>query len=129
MRTYDYYFLILDLVYITVECAYHMFCLLLVAPYSVSITGNSTYSHGEQLMLKCHSEGGPQLDYAWIFLGEEIVSTQNLTFDNVDASNGGNYTCNVTNSAEFKSHTIFVYSEFTLILYIASSHVQWMQYN
>ena len=101
--------------YITVECAYHMFCLLLVAPYNVNITGYSVYSHGEQLMLKCHSEGGPQLYYTWIYLGREVASTPILTIDNVNASNEGNYTCNVTNSAEFKSHTINVYSEFTFI--------------
>ena len=100
---------------ITVECAYHMFFLLLVAPYNVSITGYSVYSHGEQLMLKCRSEGGPQLNYTWIFLGKEIASTPTLTIDSVNASNGGNYTCNVTNSAGFESHKIFVYSEFTYI--------------
>ena len=100
---------------ITVECAYHMFSLLLVAPYSVSITGNNMYSQEEQLILECHSEGGPQLNYTWIFLGKEIASTPTLTINNVNASNGGNYTCNVTNSAGFESHTIFVYSEFTYI--------------
>ena len=96
-----------------------MFSLLLVAPYNVSITGNNMYSQEEQLMLKCRSEGGPQLNYTWIFLGKEIASTATLTTDNVNASNGGNYTCNVTNSAEFESHTIIVYSEFTYTKLIA----------
>ena len=73
------------------------------------------YFHEEQLMLECDSEGGPQLDYTWIFLGNKIASTATLTIDNVNASNGGNYTCNVTNSAGFESHTIIVYSEFTYI--------------
>ena len=93
----------------------HATCFFLVAPYNVSITGNIKYPQQEQLMLKCHSEGGPQLYYTWIFFGKEIASTATLTIDNVNASNGGNYTCNVTNSAEFESHTINVYSEFTYI--------------
>ena len=96
-----------------------MFSLLLVAPYNVSITGNIMYSQEEQLILECHSEGGPQLNYTWIFLGKEIASTATLTIDNVNASNGGNYTCNVTNSAEFESHAIIVYSEFTYTKLIA----------
>ena len=72
------------------------------------------YPQGEQLVLNCHSEGGPQLEYNWIFLGKEIANTQILTIDKVNASSGGNYTCNVTNSAGYESYTITVYSEFAI---------------
>ena len=91
----------------------YIFFLPLVAPHNVSITGNNTYPQGDQLMLNCHSEGGPQLQYTWIFLGKEIANTQILTIDEVNASSAGNYTCNVTNIAGYKSYTIAVYSEFT----------------
>ena len=70
------------------------------------------YSQGEQLMLICQSDGGPQLEYTWIFSGSEISNNQILTIDNVTASNGGDYICNVTNDAGYDSDTVTVYSEF-----------------
>ena len=70
------------------------------------------YPQGVQLALNCQSKGGPQLQYSWIFSDSEIANTSTLTIDNVNASNGGNYTCNVTNNAGFESNTITVYSEF-----------------
>ena len=84
----------------------------LVAPYSVSITGINVYSQGEQLVLNCQSDGGPQLDYSWLFSSNEIANTPTLTIDNVTASNGGDYTCYVTNDAGYDSDTITVYSKF-----------------
>ena len=70
------------------------------------------YSQGEQLVLTCQSDGGPQLEYTWIFSGSEISSNQTLTIDNVTASNGGDYICNVTNDAGYDSDTVIVNSEF-----------------
>ena len=70
------------------------------------------YSQGEQLVLNCLANGGPQLEYAWIFEGNEIASTPTLTIDNVTASNGGDYTCNVTNDAGYDNNNITVYSKF-----------------
>ena len=81
------------------------------------------YSQGEQLVLNCLSEGGPQLEYSWIFEDNEIANTSTLTIDNVNPSNGGNYTCNVTNDAGYDSDTIAVYSEFikiTLSVYVCA---------
>ena len=69
------------------------------------------YSQGEQLVLNCQSDGGPQLEYTWIFSGNEISNSQTLTIDNVTASNGGDYTCNVTNDAGYDIDTVTVYSE------------------
>ena len=71
------------------------------------------YPQGDQLMLNCLSEGGPQLEYSWTFSDSEVASTPILTIDNVNASNGGEYTCNVTNEAGSESDTITVYSEFS----------------
>ena len=72
------------------------------------------HSQGEQLVLNCQSDGGPQLEYAWVFEGNEIANTPTLTIDNVNASNGGDYTCNVTNDAGYDSDTITVYGKFVL---------------
>ena len=94
---------------ISISCANS---LALVAPYDVNAAGNNMYPQGEQLMLSCLSEGGPQLEYSWIFSGSEIATTPILTINNVSASNGGDYTCNVTNDAGSESDTITVYSKF-----------------
>ena len=77
----------------------------------MSIVGNSMYSQGEQLVLNCRSKGGPELEYTWIFLGNKISNNKTLIIDNVNASNGGNYTCNVTNDAGYESDTITIYSK------------------
>ena len=87
----------------------------LVAPYDVNATGNNMYPQGEQLILNCQSEGGPQLEYIWMFLNSQIASTANLTIDNVNAVNEGNYSCNVTNDAGTGIDTITVYSKFIYI--------------
>ena len=75
--------------------------------------GDNTYSQGQQLHLNCSSEGGPQLEYIWIF-SDDIIPNQNdstLTIDNVTTTDEGNYTCNVTNDAGVDYNTIIVYSE------------------
>ena len=82
-----------------------------VAPYKVNAMGSNLYSQGQQLMLNCVSEGGPQLEYIWIFLGSEIANTAILMINNVNTTHGGDYTCNVTNDAGFDSDMITVYSK------------------
>ena len=71
----------------------------------------TTYSQGEELQLSCLSEGGPELEYTWLFSGNVIANTSTLTIDNVNTSHGGEYTCNVTNDAGYDSDTVTVYSE------------------
>ena len=73
--------------------------------------GDNTYTQGQQLQLNCSSEGGPQLEYTWIFSDSVIQSTSTLTIDNITTTNGGNYTCNVTNAAGVGYNTSIVYSE------------------
>ena len=72
------------------------------------------YSQGEQLMLNCLSEGGPELEYTWLFSGSVIpnANTSTLVINNVNTTRGGDYTCNVTNDAGFDSDMITVYSKF-----------------
>ena len=85
----------------------------LVAPYDVTIMGDNLYDRGEQLQLNCLSEGGPVLEYTWIFSGDTIpnANTSTLTIDNVNTTHAGDYTCNVTNDAGTDSNTITVYSK------------------
>jgi len=84
-----------------------------VAPYDVDITANSSYNQGQQLKLMCSSEGGPQLEYSWLFADSIIANanTDTLTINNVNTFHGGEYTCNVTNYAGYNSSTITVYGE------------------
>ena len=81
--------------------------------------GDNTYSQGQQLHLNCSSEGGPLLEYTWIFSDDVIPNENNstLTIDNVTTTDGGDYTCNVTNDAGVDYNTIIVYSEL-LIFFI-----------
>ena len=81
--------------------------------------GNNTYSQGEQLELNCSSEGGPELEYTWIFSGGEIdnANTSMLTIANLATSNGGEYICIVYNDAGFDVDIITVYSKFFVCTY------------
>ena len=75
--------------------------------------GDNLYNRGEQLQLNCSSVGGPVLEYTWLFSGDIIpnANTSTLIIDNVNTTNGGNYTCNVTNNAGDQSNTVTVYSK------------------
>ena len=75
--------------------------------------GYTTYSQGGQLQLSCLSEGGPELEYAWLFSDNTIANanTDTLMITNINTSHGGEYTCNVTNGAGYDNDTVTVYSE------------------
>ena len=85
--------------------------LISVAPYNVTALGNNLYFQGDQLVLNCTSEGGPQLQYSWVFLGESISNTSMLIIDIVNTSHGRDYICIVTNIAGSDNDTVTVYSE------------------
>ena len=78
------------------------------------------YPFGSDIELTCTSEGGPQLDYNWIFSDSEINTDTMLNIPDADVSHGGDYTCNVTNEAGYDSNTTTVYSE--LIKLLLSEH-------
>ena len=99
----NFYALVCQLVYI-----------FSVAPYDVMIMGENLYNQGDSLMLDCSSEGGPELEYIWLFSGNIIANTSILVIDNVSTIDGGDYTCNVTNAAGSDNEDITVYSEFTI---------------
>ena len=84
------------------------------------------YPQGDQLMLTCLSEGGPQsqFQYSWTFSGNdsEIATTQTLTIDDVDPSDGGTYTCTVTIDGfpnASASSNLNVYSKFSHTIVVA----------
>ena len=93
---------------------YHIISIrYIVAPYNVVVFGDNLYSQGDQLQLNCSSKGGPQLEYTWTF-SESMITNANsniLTIDNITTSNGGNYTCNVTNNAGSDNNTITIYGK------------------
>ena len=71
-----------------------------VAPYNATITevvviNNVTYT--------CYADGGLGNTYQWLRLRDnEVVSmTQELTLDNTDPLDGGDYQCTITNIAGF----------------------------
>ena len=82
----------------------------IVAPYNVEITGMRRYPYGSDIELNCISEGGPQLDYRWMFLDKQVGNHSMLNFNNATVSNGGNYTCNITNAAGYATNTTTIYS-------------------
>ena len=90
------------------------------SPYNVVVMGNNLYNRGEQLQLNCSSEGGPILEYTWLLSGSisPIAYVSTLVINNVSTTNGGDYTCNVTNNAGTENDTITVYSESLLCTYV-----------
>ena len=70
-----------------------------VAPYNATITevvviNNVTYT--------CYADGGLGNTYQWLRLRDnEVVSmTQELTLNNTDPLDGGDYQCTITNIAD-----------------------------
>ena len=55
----------------------------------------------DDITFTCGSLGGPENTFAWSFNGQIVsgVTDSSLTISNVTASDGGNYTCGVTNIA------------------------------
>ena len=89
--------------------------------------GESSYNQGQQLRLNCSSEGGPVLEYTWLFSGSIIpnATTSILVINNVNTTHGGNYTCSVTNDAGASSNNVTVYMyvvSYNMVIY-TSSHV------
>ena len=78
----------------------------------MEINGIRRYPYGSDIELNCTSEGGPQLEYSWIFSPSDIVDNDNiLNISSATVLNGGEYTCNVTNDAGSSNTSTTVYSE------------------
>ena len=86
----------------------------------MEINGTRRYPYGSDIELACTSEGGPQLDYSWIFSDSVTDSDAMLNIPSATISDGGDYTCNVTNEAGSDSNTTTVYSELIKLLFNAA---------
>ena len=97
-----------------------MYISCLVPPYSVVVMGDNLYSQGDRLQLNCSSEGVPELKYTWTFSGSTIINASSniLTIDNITTSNGGNYTCNVTNNVGSDATTITIHSKSLAVIVV-----------
>ena len=93
--------------------------------------GDNLYNQGEQLQLNCMSEGGPALEYTWFLSGETIDNATidngngTLVIDDVSTTDGGDYTCNVTNNAGYQSNNITVYSKSLLLCAVGLKMKSW----
>ncbi len=88
------------------------------SPLVSFITEDQAYNRNDDVTLNCSALGGPDLFYRWqandSYLAGENSST--LMLGNVDASDGGDYTCVVFNSAGNTSATtsVFILPYFTV---------------
>jgi len=95
-----------------------LFSYYTVAPYDVTITGESKCKNGDELELKCGSNGGPCLEYLWSrsrpddLPQDAVVNTDTLTISHMTAADAGEYRCQVSNNAGSSSATITIYGEF-----------------
>ena len=92
-----------------------------VAPYDVEITGTRRYPYGTDIELVCTSEGAPDLDYSWTFMNMIVDDDDTLNIGSADVSNGGDYTCVVTNNAGNASNTTTVYGKLIMIILMMAS--------
>ncbi len=87
-----------------------MFPISVVAPLA-SVPPSMTYSQGANVTLTCTAMGGPDNTFQWLQNDMVIQSetTPTLTLTNVVATNGGAYTCMVTNTAGTSNATTSVF--------------------
>ena len=87
-----------------------------MAPFNVTIHGTTKYLYGDTLELYCTSEGDPDLQYSWsretssgnTFPAGTTISNNTISITNLSISDGGRYTCTVSNEAGDFSSTITV---------------------
>ena len=94
----------------------------LFCPFSCSVSPNGTVvvspprqtlSVNDSVTFSCMAEGGPSNVFQWS-LGDTNLTGENgpfLNVTNVDAANGGNYTCTVRNQAGVEQDTAELFGE------------------
>ena len=78
-----------------------------MAPFNVTIHGSTQYIYGDTLELNCTSEGSPTLQYSWsrktsngnMFPAGATINNNTIIIHNLYVSDGGHYTCTVSNEA------------------------------
>ena len=80
--------------------------------------GSQIYPRGVDVTLTCSVLGGPLISYRWLFNGRDTdgENSSTLTLTSVDASDGGEYTCVVSNTAgnDSASSTVYIFPYFTI---------------
>lgn len=83
-----------------------------MSPDEVEVTAvpSDVAIFGDNVVLTCTNLGGPNNTYSWFKDGEEIGSEteSNLTLTRVNSTQGGMYTCVVTNSAGRNNNTLIL---------------------
>ena len=81
------------------------------------VTADTTYSQGANVTLVCTAMGGPDNSFQWFFRGSSLSgqTSSNLTLLSVSATDGGAYTCVVSNLAgdNNATTTVFISPYFT----------------
>ena len=78
-----------------------------MAPFNVTIYGSTQYAYSDTLELNCTSEGSPELQYSWsretsggnMFPARTTINNNTIIINNLAISDGGSYTCTVSNEA------------------------------
>ena len=81
--------------------------IFIVPPFNVMINGSILYEYGDTLQLNCTSEGSPELHYSWsrettsgnMFPAHATVNNNAIIIPNLTITDGGSYTCTVSNEA------------------------------
>ena len=93
-------------------------CLGLVAPLASVMPGSQIYQRGVEVTLTCSVFGGPLISYQWLFNDRDTdgENSSTLTLTSVNASNGGDYTCVVSNTAgnNSASSRVYIFPYFTI---------------
>ena len=60
---------------------------------------NSFVKESDNVTLTCSADGGPNNDYMWFYGSTSLTNGPVLELSNIRASDGGEYTCVVSNAA------------------------------
>ena len=93
-------------------------CLGLVAPLASVMPDSQIYQRGVDVTLTCSVLGGPLISYQWLFNDRDTdgENSSTLTLTSVYASDGGEYTCVVSNTAgnDSASSKVYIFPYFTI---------------
>ena len=85
----------------------------LVTPGNVNVTVDNIASQGENVAFTCTSSGGPDNSYEWLMDNRKIENetSNSLMLLEVNSSDGGIYTCLVSNPAGNSTSSVTLYIE------------------
>ena len=91
-------------------CVINNMCILIVSPAGsvILIATMISTSFGSSENLICIAQGGPDNTFQWTLRGQVISNSSQLQLPSITGSDGGVYTCTVTNAAGSDSGTVTV---------------------